>query len=114
MYNEEIEKRRQFFYPPFSRIIHLSFKHKEREVVTEAAHVFAKLLQPAYGKYIVGPAEPVINRVRSLFLMELLLKLSRDSQFIAKCKEDVLKQIAVLHAQKKFTKVLVIPDMDVV
>ena len=114
MYNEEIEKRRQFFYPPFSRIIHLSLKHKEREVVTEAAHVFAKLLQVAYGKYIVGPAEPVINRVRSLFLMEMLLKLPRDSQLIARCKEDVLKQITVLHAQKRFAKVLVIPDVDVV
>jgi primosomal protein N' (replication factor Y) len=114
MYNEEIEKRRQFFYPPFSRIIHLSLKHKEREVVTEAAHVFAKLLKVAYGKYIVGPAEPVINRVRSLILMEMLLKLPRDSQLIARCKEDVLKQITVLHAQKRFAKVLVIPDVDVV
>ncbi|MDQ3681494.1 MAG: primosomal protein N' [Bacteroidota bacterium] len=114
MYNEEIEKRRQFFYPPFSRIIHLSFKHKEREIVTEGAHVFAKMLQTAYGKYIVGPAEPVINRVRSLFLMELLLKLPRDSQLITRCKENVLKQITVLHAQKRFTKVLVIPDVDVI
>ncbi len=114
MYNEEVEKRRQFFYPPFSRIIHLSFKHKEREIVTEAAHVFAKMLQAVYGKYIVGPAEPVINRVRSLFLMELLLKLPRNSQLIVRCKDDVLKQIAVFHAQKKFTKVLVIPDVDVV
>jgi primosomal protein N' (replication factor Y) len=114
MYNEEIEKRRQFFYPPFSRIIHLSFKHKEREIVTEGAHVFAKMLQATYGKYIVGPAEPVINRVRSLFLMELLLKLPRDSQLITRCKENLLKQIAVLHAQKRFTKVLVIPDVDVI
>jgi primosomal protein N' (replication factor Y) len=114
MYNEEIEKRNQFFYPPFSRIIHLSFKHKERDVVTEAAHVFAKMLHTAYGKYIVGPAEPVINRVRSLFLMELLLKLPRDSQLIGRCKEDLLKYIAALHAQKRFIKVLVIPDVDVV
>jgi primosomal protein N' (replication factor Y) len=83
-------------------------------VVTEAAHVFTKLLQVAYGKYIVGPAEPVINRVRSFFLMEMLLKLPRDSQLIARCKEDVLKQITVLHAQKRFAKVLVIPDVDVV
>jgi primosomal protein N' (replication factor Y) len=114
MYNEEIEKRRQFFYPPFSRIIHLAFKHKERDVVIEAAHAFAKLLETVYGKYIVGPAEPVINRVRSLFLMELLLKLPRDSQLIARCKVDVLKQITVLHAQKRFAKVLVIPDVDVI
>ena len=112
MFNEEIEKRKQFFYPPFSRIIHISFKHKEREVVNEAAYHFAKSLEIAYGKYIVGPAEPVINRIRNLFLMEMLLKLPRESQLIAKCKRDILKQCAHLHEEKKFRKVIILPDID--
>ena len=28
MFSDELEKRKHFFYPPFSRIIELSFKHK--------------------------------------------------------------------------------------
>ncbi|MDQ3847316.1 MAG: primosomal protein N', partial [Bacteroidota bacterium] len=114
MYNEEIEKRRQFFYPPFSRIILLTFKHKERNVVQEAAHHFANLLEVPYSKYLVGPAEPVVNRVRNLYLMELLVKLPRDAQLIAQCKADILKQIAVLHGEKKFSKVIVTPDVDAI
>ncbi len=112
MYNEEIEKRRQFFYPPFSRIILVTFKHKEREVVSEAAHFFANALQTVYSQYLVGPAEPVINRVRNMFLMELLIKLPRDSAIIARCKSDILKQCAALHAEKKFKKIMVVPDVD--
>ena len=114
MYAEEIEKRKMFFYPPFSRVIHLTFKHKERDVVMEAAYTYSQALQIPYGKYIVGPAEPVINRVRNMFLMEMLLKLPRDSQTIAKCKSDLLKQIAVLHAEKKFRNVVVVPDVDAI
>jgi primosomal protein N' (replication factor Y) len=114
MYAEEIEKRKMFFYPPFSRIIHLTFKHKERDAVMEAAYTYSQTLQIPYGKYIVGPAEPVINRVRNMFLMEMLLKLPRDSQTIAKCKSDLLKQIAVLHAEKKFRSVVVVPDVDAI
>lgn len=112
MYNEEIEKRKQFFYPPFSRIIHLHFRHKERDVVNDAAHLFANALQHVYGKYIVGPAEPVINRVRNMFLMELLIKLPRDAQFIAQCKRDLFKEIVKLHSEKRFRQVVVIPDVD--
>jgi primosomal protein N' (replication factor Y) len=112
MYQDEIAERKQFFYPPYSRIIQLHFRHKERDVVFDAAHVFAENLQKVYEKYIVGPAEPVVNRVRNMFLMELLLKLPRDSQFIAQCKKDIQKETARLHAEKRFRQVVVIPDVD--
>ncbi|MEJ7911832.1 MAG: primosomal protein N', partial [Chitinophagaceae bacterium] len=112
MYQEEIDKRKQFFYPPFSRIIHISFKHKSREVVADAAKKFALALEAPYGKYVVGPAEPVISRVRNLFLMEMLLKLPRDAQTITRCKEDILKHIAILHSEKTFASVIILPDVD--
>jgi len=114
MYLEEIEKRKQFFYPPFSRIIHLSFKHKERDVVEDVANHFARSMDTAYGKYIVGPAEPVVNRVRNMYLMDLLFKLPRDSQMIQKCKSDILKYCAVLHQEKRFAKVIIVPDVDAI
>ncbi|MDB5253319.1 MAG: primosomal protein [Flaviaesturariibacter sp.] len=112
MYAEEIEKRKQFFYPPFSRIIHLSFRDKEKDIVFEAAHRFAKMMQMAYGAYMVGPAEPVVSRVRNLYLMELLLKLPRDSNLIARCKEDIAKHTAGLHAEARFRKTTIVPDVD--
>src|SRR5215204_16907 len=112
MYMEEIEKRKQFFYPPFSRVIQIHFRHKERDVVTDGAHAFAKALNTPYGKYMVGPAEPVVNRVRNMFLMELLLKLPKDTQVIAQCKKDILKECAQLHTVPRFKKIIIIPDVD--
>jgi primosomal protein N' (replication factor Y) len=112
MYSEEIEKRKQFAYPPFTKIIHLAFRHKERNIVQDAAHQFADKLAAKYGNYIVGPAEPVVNRVRNLFLMDLLFKLPRGGQTIITCKKDLLKSISDLHAEKKYRNVLVVPDVD--
>jgi primosomal protein N' (replication factor Y) len=112
MYNEEIEKRKQFFYPPYSRVIRMQFRHKERDVVTEAAHLLAKKMEIPYAQYMVGPAEPVINRVRNMFLMELLLKLPRDSQLISRCKQDIDKACSELHQEQRFRKVVVVPDVD--
>jgi primosomal protein N' (replication factor Y) len=112
MYNEEIEKRKQFFYPPFSRIIKLTFKHKQRDVVNHAATEIASLLNPSYGNFTVGPAEPVVNRVRNMFLMEMLLKLPRNNEIISKAKLFVNECTADLHANKTFSNVIVVPDVD--
>ncbi|HET6724139.1 MAG TPA: primosomal protein N' [Chitinophagaceae bacterium] len=111
LYAEEIEKRKQFFYPPFSRLIHVTFKHKIKEVVETAAHYFADALKIKYGQYLVGPAEPVINRIRNQHLMELLVKLPRDAKTIAQCKKDMLEQVALLHQHKSFKSVTVVNNV---
>jgi primosomal protein N' (replication factor Y) (superfamily II helicase) len=111
MYNEEIEKRRQFFYPPFSRIIKLYFRHKDRQVVQQAADLFKMKLE-IYANYIVGPAEPVVNRVRNLFLMEMMFKLPRQSATLKQVKKDIQIAITKLHAEKEFRNVIVIADVD--
>lgn len=114
MFTEEVKKRKEFAYPPFSRIIHLTFKHKFKEVAERAAVQYSNALKSMYGNYIVGPAEPVIGRIRNQYLMELLLKLPRDSKTINQCKKDLLEQIAILHQDKSFRSVTVVADVDAV
>jgi primosomal protein N' (replication factor Y) len=114
MFEEELEKRKQYFYPPFSRLIQLTFKHKMKEIVERAAIQFADALKMKYESWLVGPAEPVINRIRNQYLMELLLKLPRDGKTISQCKKDILEQIAILHQQTSFKSVTVVADVDVV
>jgi primosomal protein N' (replication factor Y) len=113
MYADEVEKRKQFFYPPFSRLIHVTFKHKMKEVVEKAAHYYADGLKTKYGQFLVGPAEPIISRIRNQYLMELLLKLPRDARLISNCKQDMLEGVALLHQHKNFKAVTVVEDVDV-
>ena len=114
MFEEELKKRKEFFYPPFSRIIHLTFKHKMKEVVERAAHYYTDALKIKYGQYIVGPAEPVIGRIRNQHLIELLFKLPRDGKTITQCKKDLLEQIAILHQNKSFRSVTIVANVDAV
>lgn len=114
MFAEELKKRKEFLYPPFSRIIHLTFKHKIKEVVERAAHYYTEAMKLKYGPYVVGPAEPVVGRIRNQYLNELLLKLPRDGKTIAQCKRDLLEQVAILHQNKSFRSVTVVADVDAV
>ncbi|NML21771.1 primosomal protein N' [Pseudoflavitalea sp. G-6-1-2] len=111
-FKTEIEARRQFMYPPFSRIILLTFRNKSKDLVNGAAKQLAEYLKPQFGQYMVGPAEPVVNRVRNQYLMELMFKLPKDTALISRCKQQIQDQIAVLHNDKRFRSVVIIPDVD--
>jgi primosomal protein N' (replication factor Y) len=109
---EEINGRRQFFYPPFSRLIQLTFRHKFKEVVEAASQMVAENMKPLLGNYMVGPAEPVVNRVRNQYLMELVLKLPKDAHLLHQAKEMILAQAVHLHNHPKFKSVVMIADVD--
>ena len=111
-YKHELEGRRHFFYPPFSRVIQLTFKHKLKEVTDEASMRFAQALKPDFAKYISGPAEPVVNRIRNQYLSEITLKLPKDQGLLNKCRHLVHEQIAQFHHDKRFKSVVVIIDVD--
>jgi len=112
LYNFEIEGRKRFFYPPFSRLILVTFKHTIREVAEEAAFIMAERMKPLYGSYLVGPAEPMVNRIRNQYLSELMLKLPKDGSLVRNCKQFILDQVAYIHNIKKFRSVVIIPDVD--
>ena len=111
-YLEEIEGRRQFFYPPFTRLINILFRHKNVDTVAAAAQFFAAQLKPYLENYMIGPAPPVVNKVRNLFLMELMLKLPKDGTTIQQAKQLIYTSTALMHADKKFRSVQVVPDID--
>ncbi len=110
-YDNEIVTRKQFFYPPYSRLIRITLKHKMNDVVHEAAEALGSLLKKDFTN-LVGPAAPVINRVRNMYLMEILIKLTKDAKQIQVQKKVISNTIDLLKSEKRFRSVIVIPDVD--
>ena len=110
-YESEIAMRKQFFYPPYSRLIRLTLKHKIKEIVEDAAHSLGESLKQNF-QNLVGPAAPVINRIRSMYLMEILLKLPKDAAQIKAQKKVIRNYIDLLKAEKRFRSVVIISDVD--
>jgi primosomal protein N' (replication factor Y) len=112
LYDFELDNRKRFFYPPFSRVIRIILKHKIREVVSEAANRLGDNLKKELYNYIVGPAAPVVNRIRNMYIMELLLKLPKDTALLQQYKKVVNNYFNLLHAEKRFKSVVLIADVD--
>lgn len=110
-YEYEVATRKQFFYPPFSRLVRITLKHKIRETVQEAADVLGNFLKKDF-QNLAGPAAPVINRMRSMYLMEILIKLTKDAKQIQSQKKVIINTINLVKSEKKFRSVIIIPDVD--
>ena len=112
MFEYELENRRQFFYPPFSRIIQITLKHKVKEVVDDIAEKLGAALQKDLHNFVVGPAAPVVSRIRNQYLMELLIKLPLDMKQIQRYKQVIRNHFNLLLAEKRFKGVVMIADVD--
>ena len=113
-FQHEIAARQQFGYPPYTRVIQVVFRHRDKEVVQSAASFFANNMKKDFGPYLVGPAEPVVGRIRNQYLMELMLKLPKDGHTINFAKHVIQQQTAIVQNSQKWKSVVIIPDVDAV
>ena len=112
MYQTEIESRKQFFYPPYSRVILLTLKHKDATRVADAANKLTHLLKQDLSQYIVGPAAPMINRIRNQYLMEILIKLPKEQGMSITYKKIIRNHINLLQSEQGYKSVLVAVNVD--
>ena len=111
-YKREIGERREFLYPPFYRLIKITLRHKKPEVVNEAGKLFANMLKKHLGRRVIGPALPNIPRLRSNYLVDIMLKIERDNAKIVFTKELILNSITDLKGFKGLSSVDVLIDVD--
>jgi primosomal protein N' (replication factor Y) len=112
LYMFEIDNRKQFSYPPFTRLIRINFKHKEKHIAEEASNVFSNGIKSQLGNYIMGPSQPVVDRIRNQYIWEILLKLPKDNRIIHQSKIAIQQQSLILQTNKRYRSVHIITDVD--
>lgn len=90
MYNGQIVERRVFRYPPYYRLINITLKHKDKEILNEAAAKFANELRTTFGNRVMGPEYPSVSRIRGLYLKNIMLRFKRE-EAIGEAKRIILK-----------------------
>jgi primosomal protein N' (replication factor Y) len=111
-YAAEINSRKEFFYPPFSRLIMLQAKHKDKRTCDRAMEFIVTFLNQKYSGHIVGPSEPGIARVRNFFIMECLLKLPANTKILNDCKAYIRTAITEMLMHEEFKRVWITADVD--
>ncbi|MCQ2974306.1 MAG: primosomal protein N' [Bacteroidales bacterium] len=77
LYKRLIAERSKYVYPPFSRLIKIQIKHKDALFLDMEAQQLADLLRKSFGAGVLGPEYPIISRIQTFYIKEILLKISR-------------------------------------
>jgi primosomal protein N' (replication factor Y) len=111
-YQEQLQERKQYHYPPFSRLIQLTVKHKDIKTTIEAANRIALELNSRYEGFIVGPNAPIIQKINNFYLRDILIKIPKSYKELSKIKNDIRQTINDLYQFQSFRQVKVIVDVD--
>lgn len=77
-YQEQMEERQEFRFPPITRLINIYFKNRTDQICEQAAQRFAALIRPHFGADILGPDRPSVSRIKNLYIRKLTLKVALD------------------------------------
>lgn len=110
-YEHELEQRRAFGFPPFRRIINIYLKHRDARTVAECATRYAAQLRRVFGDRVHGPQEPSINRVQSLYIRKIMLKVEPEAS-MPKVKELLRAEYVALQSSPLMRSLTVYYDVD--
>lgn len=113
LYDEEIQERQNFNYPPFSRLIKLTVRHPEQHISKQAAERLAAELTDTLGSSrVLGPEQPLVERIRNQFLYDILIKIERGPVNMKAVKEFIRDRINDILTDKGLRQVSVVADVD--
>lgn len=75
MARAELAEREAYQYPPYARLTRLTLRHNDRELLYRAATELGARLRERFGRRVLGPVTPAVERIRDEYLVELLLKI---------------------------------------
>lgn len=101
-YKTEVDERRAFNYPPFTRIIDIYIKHKDSAEATRLANIYAARLRELFGNRVSGPQEPMVARVKLMYIRKIMLKIEVEAS-MTKVKE-ILRNLYIETASSPLTR----------
>lgn len=109
-YHDEMLQRRRTGYPPYFRLVLITFSHEDVPVVIRGAHTMADYLRQrlAQTTILLGPVASPIARVKDRFRFQIMLKY-RDEPHLA---ELLSQATAAFEEWNKQQKVLMTIDVD--
>lgn len=112
MFEEQLEDRRNFKYPPFYRLIRVTLKHREYQKIEDSSIWLAQALRQVLGaQAVLGPETPAVARVRNQYRRNVLIKLSRK-QNATQIKNAIHRVTISFSAVPQFRSVRLILDVD--
>ena len=111
MYQNQIEERKNFRYPPVYRLIKITMKHTDFKLLNFGAATMGDLLRKQFPDHVLGPEYPLVSRIQNQFLKELYIKFPKDGHVESK-KKIIQQLIDRFKSNSKYKSIRIIVNVD--
>lgn len=115
MFQNQIKERKEFHYPPFVRLIKITFKHSDFNKVNEGAQWFAEALRQGFSQQqllqVLGPEFPLVSRIRNEYIKDILVKIPPEIS-VESVKKYILRTEISFQSIANFRSVRVIFNVE--
>ena len=112
MARHELEERHAFSYPPYSRLIQLTLRDDDPQCLRAVTARLAERLRNRFGRRVIGPVAPPIDRIRGLYILRIMLKIE-NGRPVSRAKEILREELAAASRDADGKHVTVAIDVDV-
>ena len=108
--NELIE-RKNFNYPPFTKLIIITLKHADENLLNRASQDLAMHLKSALKERVLGPEFPIVKRIQNQYQKEIKIKYEK-SLSDKKIKEHLMALLTNFYEMVSYKSIKVNIDVD--
>lgn len=111
MARAQLSEREAFFYPPYARLTSLTLRHRDLAVLRQGVMDLAARLRVRFGRRVLGPMTPPVDRIRGEYLVGLLLKIESGASS-ARARELLAAELKTFSENPAFKAVTVVVNVD--
>jgi len=111
MARAQLAERKAFFYPPYARLTSLTLRHRDPSVLRNGVMDLAARLRTRFGRRLLGPMTPPVDRIRGEYLVGLLLKIESGASS-ARARELLAAELKTFAGNPAFKSITVVVNVD--
>lgn len=111
MARSELSERHAFCYPPYSRLLRVVLRGEEPQPLRQCAAMLSERLREKFGRRVVGPVSPPIDRIRGQYIVHLMIKIE-NGRSIARARVLLKEALRGVTTKSEFKNINLTIDVD--
>ena len=111
-YQQQMEERKLFAYPPYFRIISLTLRHRELVRLEAASRLLQERLTQSFGTRVSGIIVPAVARTHNQHIRQIRLRIESSAN-ISRAKTLLQQNINYVQQHVSCKGINIVPDVDV-
>ncbi|MBQ4127539.1 MAG: primosomal protein N' [Alistipes sp.] len=111
MARSELHERHTFCYPPYSRLLRIVLRDEDLQLLRRCATQLSERLREKFGRRVVGPVSPPIDRLRGEYIIHLMIKIE-NGRSMARARELLGEAMRGISSRSEYKTIKILIDVD--